>query len=114
MAELIILNNWLHDFAAAILLVSLVFIYIFQKKYFPLKIARLVYSKIKPLIISSWIFIIAGGVVRTITYSKFEWAEAAGRGQVAALAIKHVILFVIVIAGIYFQLKLKKLFKRNN
>ncbi len=111
---LVILNNWFHDFAVAILFVALVFIYIFQKKDFPLKIAQQVYRKIKPLIIGSWIFIIAGGVVRTIAYSKYEWAEAVGKGQVTALVVKHIILVSIVIAGIYFQLKLKALLKRNN
>ena len=113
MGVLIVLNNWLHDFAVAILFVAFAFIYIFQKKYFPLKTARLVYSKIKPLIIASWVIIIAGGVVRTIAYSKFEWAEAAGKGQVVALVIKHIILVLIVIAGIYFQLRLKKLFNEE-
>ena len=44
--------------------------------------------------------VLAGGVVRTVTFREYEWMEAAGRGQVSALVVKHVILASLAAAAL--------------
>lgn len=47
---------------------------------------------------SLW-WILAGGVVRAISFRRYEWSDAAGRGQLGLLGVKHVLLFGAVVAG---------------
>ncbi len=49
--------------------------------------------------------IVLGGIPRTIFCGEFEWANAAGRGQVAALVVKHVLAFALVAGGAWLWLK---------
>ena len=49
------------------------------------------------------------GIVRSLTYRQYEWVEAAGRDQVAALVIKHVILVTLVITGLVILYRLHRL-----
>jgi hypothetical protein len=46
-------------------------------------------------------WVILGGVPRTIFYASFEWANAADKLQIPALAVKHVMMFTAVVWGIY-------------
>jgi hypothetical protein len=56
-------------------------------------------------------FIIVGGAIRTAAYRDFEWSEAAGRGQIAALALKHIILVGCTVAGIAFQIRMSRKYR---
>jgi hypothetical protein len=49
------------------------------------------------------------GMVRGWTYREYEWVEAAGRGQVPALIVKHVILVSLVIAGVAVLYRVRRL-----
>ncbi len=49
------------------------------------------------------------GAFRGITYREYEWVEAAGRNQVPALVVKHVFLVALVITGIVFLYRLRRL-----
>jgi hypothetical protein len=51
-------------------------------------------------------WIVIGGIPRTIWYGEFEWANAAGRGQVMALIVKHVVAFALVAWGAAFWIRL--------
>ena len=46
-------------------------------------------------------WVVLGGVPRTIFYTSFEWANAADKLQIPALAVKHVMMFAAVVWGIY-------------
>ncbi len=46
-------------------------------------------------------WVVLGGVPRTIFYTSFEWANAADKLQVPALAVKHVMMFTAVVWGLY-------------
>lgn len=46
-------------------------------------------------------WVILGGVPRTIFYTSFEWANAADKLQIPALAVKHVMMFAAVVWGIF-------------
>lgn len=44
-------------------------------------------------------WILGGGVVRALAFRRYEWSDAAGRGQLGLLGVKHVLLFGAVVAG---------------
>lgn len=52
-------------------------------------------------------WIIIGGIPRTVFYTSFEWANAADKLQVPALMVKHVVMAVLVIWGVYAWRRLK-------
>jgi hypothetical protein len=53
-------------------------------------------------------WIVLGGIPRTIFYTRFEWANAAGRLQITALVVKHVVAFGLVAFGAWFWLRLRR------
>jgi hypothetical protein len=57
------------------------------------------------------LFIIVGGIIRTATYRSFEWVEAAGKGQVAALIVKHIVLVGCTAAGIALQIRIARKYR---
>lgn len=110
----IMMNNYFHDVATALLLASGIAMHIIVKRlgnskedavinYF-LKI----YGSITRLAKFSLVWILLGGIPRTIFYTKFEWANAAGKGQIPALIIKHVLVFIFVFTGANMWIKLNR------
>ncbi len=113
MAILIMLNNYFHDLAVAILFVNVVLTWLYIKifaqnldrenlKYFIRFSLYLTYF--------SLFLILLLGVPRAIFYKRYEWMEAAGRGQVTALIVKHVILALLTFSAILLQMKIKRRF----
>ncbi len=111
------LNNFFHDFAVALLFASLLVLGLIyrasKKENFKVRIdfARELYQMLNRVIVGCWVVIILGGIVRTLAYEQYEWTEAAGRGQVIALILKHLLLVSFVVGGTVLQLRLRKLFK---
>lgn len=110
----LMMNNYFHDVATALLAASAFALWVLLRRYeggprgheaarYFLEIQR---SMVK-LARFSLAWIVLGGIPRTIWYADFEWANAAGRGQVAALIVKHVVAFVLVGFGIAFWLRLR-------
>jgi len=116
-AIFVILNNLFHDFAVALLFASLLVLNVIYRRmqepdrssWNPL--ARSLASTFNKVIYACWAAIILGGIVRTLAYERFEWSEAAGRGQITALVVKHVILIALVVWGTYIQVRLRKRLK---
>jgi hypothetical protein len=115
----VMLNNFFHDLAVGILfsniLLSLLFCRLIEKQ--KLDSARLTESFVRLSSRITWgalTFIVAGGIVRTATYRSYEWAEAAGRNQVTALIVKHMLLIACTAAGIYFQVGLSRKYSCKN
>lgn len=110
----LMMNNYFHDVATALLAASAFAIWaIFQVQasvdnpygtLFYLKSYRRMVRFCRFAIY--WIII--GGIPRTIFYTRFEWANAAGKGQVPALIVKHVLMVVLVIGGVIAWKKLKR------
>ncbi len=114
---IIMLNNYFHDVATALLLASGVTMWIVLKRlddrnndevkeYF-----LRIYRGITGLAKFSLGWILIGGIPRTIFYKDFEWANAAGRAQIPALIVKHIIAFIFVGAGAYLWIKLSSKIK---
>ncbi len=62
--------------------------------------------------VSLW-WIVGGGVVRALTFRRYEWSDAAGRGQVTLLGVKHVLLFGAVAAGRHLERKVAEIEGRS-
>jgi fatty-acid desaturase len=109
-ALFMMLNNLFHDFAVALLLAALFAVWLAGRSDsgIPKAALRKLYARMARITYVCWAVILVGGVVRTIGYRQYEWAEAAGRGQVAALAVKHVLLIALVALGVWGQLRLRK------
>lgn len=117
MAIIIMLNNFFHDFAVAMLFVSLIglsYIYKISSQEFTRESAAVVmgiYTFFKKTVMIAWVWIIVGGIIRTLAYEEYEWLPAAGRGQIAALIVKHILLVSFVIWGTFIQIRLKRSMK---
>jgi hypothetical protein len=112
----IMMNNYFHDVAIALLAASGIALWFILKKYdaHPRQDERHVTEYFLSLYDSMtrvarfslyWIFI--GGVPRTLFYRDFEWVTAVKHGQVPALIVKHVLTFALVGTGVHLWIRLK-------
>ncbi len=117
LAIFVMLNNWFHDFSVALLFCSLLLLWFIYRKTQEqpdaswIGFARDLAKSLNQVTRVCWALLILLGIGRTLSYEKFEWAEAAGSGQVAALVLKHVLLVSLVLGGTVIQLRLRKFFK---
>lgn len=118
LAILVMLNNWFHDFAVALLFACLLVLGAIYRRIRDQddpswhRFARYFTSLFNKVIVGCWVVIILAGIVRTLAYERFEWSEAAGKGQVAVLVLKHVILVTLVVSGTFMQLRLRKFLRQ--
>lgn len=115
----VMLNNYLHDLATAMFLCGVLLLWVLAgeiehegNKPGAKQLFVKIFTKFSPIITVSLVAIFAGGVIRAFNYRKYEWMEAAGRGQVTALVIKHIFLFIIVGTGVYLFVILRRKVKR--
>ena len=110
----LMMNNYFHDVATALLLASAVALWAMLRRFDPAggpgaaRYFLAIHGSMTRLARFSLAWIVLGGIPRTIFYAEFEWASAAGRGQVAALLVKHVLAFGFVGAGAWLWLKLRR------
>ncbi len=113
----IMMNNYFHDVATALLLASGIAIWAMFRKYEDQNSPEVreyffkIYRSITRLAQFALVWIIVGGIPRTIFYKDFEWANAAGKNQVPALIVKHILAFAFVGTGAYMWLRLSKRMK---
>jgi len=111
----LMMNNYFHDVATALLAASAFALVVLLRRYeagprgpeaarYFLEIAE----RMTKLARFSLAWIVLGGIPRTIWYGEFEWANAAGRGQVTALVVKHVVAAALVVAGVAFWRRLRR------
>lgn len=114
MALFMMLNNLLHDFAVALLLAALFVLALAARPGLGIPEPALgrLYATLSRLTYLCWAIIVAGGIVRTLGYRQYEWVEAAGRGQLTALYVKHALLGSLVALGLWAQLRLRKRLRR--
>ena len=110
----IMMNNYFHDVATALLLASGITMWVVMQKFggstdhAAMEYFLRLYRSITKLAVFSLVWIILGGIPRTIFYVDFEWANAAGKNQIPALIVKHILFFIIVGAGAYVWIKMHK------
>ncbi|HWI55329.1 MAG TPA: hypothetical protein VNT57_06530, partial [Desulfobacteria bacterium] len=93
---LIIMNNYFHDVATALLFAAGFLMLTADKllqahgnpgaeRYF-----LDLYAKFTRFAHFALIWILLGGIPRTIFYERFEWNPALGKGIIPALIVKHI------------------------
>jgi hypothetical protein len=113
MSTFIILNNYLHDVATAILLSSAVIFYVLGKQAKAggegeRRAFVRAYGTLTKFARGALAWIIIGGIPRTIFFKQYEFIPADTKGIVADLIIKHVLLVSAVVAGSVMWLRMKK------
>jgi len=111
---LVMLNNYFHDFATALVVVctyGMLLMVRYAEKSGGEDSRQMVlalYPKMVHVTGGSVAFVFVAGIVRSFTYKEFEWHDATATGQVAALMIKHVILFLLFAYGIYLWIRVHR------
>jgi len=100
----IILNNYFHDLATGLLLSSAVILWVLGRRAEdggPEERLALVraYPTLVKFARGAFIWIILGGIPRTIFFYQFELIPANTKGIEAALGVKHVFMFSVVVFG---------------
>lgn len=103
---LIMMNDYFHDFATAIFLTCtyamlLLVRYVEDKGTEAKGLVVGIYPKMLHVNAGAVIFLFMAGIVRAFTYKDYEWANAVGNGQVPALIVKHILLFVLFFYSVY-------------
>lgn len=104
MSILIILNNYLHDVATAVLLSSAVILTVLARQARAggegaMRAFAKAYRTLTRFAWGSLVWIILGGIPRTIFFKQYEFIPAGTKGIVADLIIKHVFLITSVVVG---------------
>lgn len=109
---LLMISNYFHDLATAIMFSNILVVYflgLFLDNN-PNKqdnISR-VFSRLSYVTYSAFVYIILAGIVRAYYFMDFEWNPAVGKGQVAALIVKHIFLFSMTAFGVVIHLRYQK------
>jgi hypothetical protein len=111
---ILMMNNYFHDVATALLLSSGAALWVILRRLgvtsdeAVLRYFLALHGDLSRLAKASLLWIVLGGIPRTIFYADFEWANAAGKGQVPALMVKHALFFIFVGAGAHLWGKINK------
>lgn len=110
---LLIMNNYSHDVATAILLASAVIMWVLERQSQLERAAALVwlrgaYRVLTRFVIGALVWIVAGGIPRTVFFAQLEWDPAVTKFLVPALVVKHVMMFAAVAAGSIMWLRVRK------
>jgi len=97
-AVLIILNNYFHDVATAVLLSSAVVLLVIARTAGEEALAR-AYPALTRFARGALAWIVVGGIPRTIFFTRYEWDPAVVKGIVPALVVKHTLMAAAVVAG---------------
>lgn len=108
----LMISNYFHDLAVAIL-ASNVLVIFFLGRYFDRRGIKAdfmpeLFGKLSRVTWIALTFVILGGAVRAYFFKDFEWNNAAGDSQIAALVVKHIILVGVTLFGLAGQLKYQK------
>ena len=109
--------NYSHDIATALLAASGAALWMLSRHYpanaTPAAHRHFIslYVGITHIAKGSLVWILLAGVPRIIFYTRFEWSDLAGDLQIVAIAINHVVMFLLVGMGVHFWIKLGKLVK---
>jgi hypothetical protein len=100
----IIINNYFHDLATALLLTSAVILWVLGQRaerggVAERKALARAYPTLATFARGAFVWIILGGIPRTIFFSRYEWDPAVVNGIVPALMVKHVFMVTAIIIG---------------
>jgi len=107
---IIMMNNYFHDVATAMLLASGVTTLLLLKGFEGanrdvISYLNSIYLGMKKVARFSLYWVLIGGIPRTLTFRSFEWTTASEHGQTPALILKHIIALLAVSFGVWFWLR---------
>lgn len=114
LAILLMLNNYVHDVATGLLLISALWLGWSARDLGPgpsretLEVFRKSYRRCQRFAIGSIGVIVVTGVVRTLNFMRFEWFPALGKGLIPILILKHVLIFSMLAVGAFAWVGLRR------
>jgi hypothetical protein len=111
---ILMMNNYFHDVATALLLASGIALWVIYKKFGESDKPEVrdyflrLYDSLTFLAKFSLAWILLGGIPRTYFYTEFEWSHYAGMSQIPALIVKHILAFIFVGAGAHIWIRIRK------
>jgi hypothetical protein len=109
---ILMISNYFHDLSVAILASNIFAVYYIGKFLDGNSSKKIIVSnlfeKLRNVTIYALVYIVVAGAVRAYFFMDFEWNPAVGKGQIAALIVKHIILFAVTGFGIVFHVKYQK------
>lgn len=118
MAMVIVFNNYFHDLATGVFVASAVVMWALARWARDNRGATAaideVYHALTLTLWVSFVWIILGGVPRTIFFPRYEFIPALGKGIVPALIIKHIFLFSAVGMGIAAWVSARRIMKQGS
>lgn len=115
---LVIMNNYFHDVATAMLLSSAVIMWLLGRKaeadgpearrWFASS-----YAVLTKVALWSIVWIVIGGIPRTLFFQQVEWnlADPSNKYLFAALMVKHAFMWIFVIVGGLMWARMRKVAK---
>jgi hypothetical protein len=113
-AIILTLNNYIHDVATGLLILSALWLGWSSRDLGPapgpeaLGIFRRSYRRCLLFVAGSVLVIAGTGVVRTLNFMEFEWRPALGKGLIPVLVLKHALIFAMLGAGAYAWVGLRR------
>ena len=104
-AVFIMMNNYFHDVATAMVMALSVMMLVVIRKYQsgpsvrPLSALKRIYRGISGFVIFSWCWILVSGIIRFATFSSYEWPNAVEKHQEYGLMTKYGLAVVMIAAG---------------
>ncbi len=111
---LVVLNNYVHDVATGLLLLSALWLGWSARDLGPspsaetLAVFRRSYRRCVRFVWGSILMIVGTGGVRTAYFVDLEWMPALGRGLVPVLLLKHVLIFAMLGVGGWAWVRLRR------
>jgi hypothetical protein len=101
---LIIINNYFHDLATGLLLSSAVILWVLGRRAEQggAEERRALAGAYPTLLLfarGAFVWIILGGIPRTIFFTRYEWDPAVINGIVPALGVKHAFMVTVIVIG---------------
>lgn len=104
-AFFIMLNNYFHDIATALLLASGAAVWLISRQTASTENFAIrafvsdMYKSMSKIIFFSLVWISLSAIPRILAFTRLEWASADAKNQVIGLAAKHILTFIIIVSG---------------
>lgn len=96
--------TYFHDLAVAMLAANILTVYFLgrwlDQSAVKAQIMQEIFRKLTYVTYGALAYVILGGILRAVFFMEMEWNPAVGKGQVAALVVKHVVLIAVTVFGI--------------
>jgi len=111
---IILMNNYFHDVATALLLATSLVVWILAARYGDNEDPGVrdyflrVYASVTKLAKFALYWVLLAGVPRIYFYMDIEWSHAVGKGQIPAIIVKHIVMAIIVGTGAHMWIRLSR------